>query len=306
LPAGYDGVGISTYFKEFFMYSTLSAGAVNVHVDGLEQLVAAAKTGGFVGVEFSAGWAADRIETDGVAKVKDIFESAGVKPAVWGLGVDWRNAEEPWKAGLEALPRLAAAGAALGCYGTATFIMPASNDRALEENRAFHIARLTPVAKILADHGCSIGLEFVGPKTLRDKFTHPFLWTMEDMLGLAEEIGPNVGLLVDCYHWYTSHSSVDALLTLRPEKVVYVHLNDAPAGIPVDEQQDGTRCLPGETGVIDVTGFLQALDKVGYKGPAAPEPFKKELKDLPTDADRLKLAGAATNGVLQRAGVHSA
>jgi len=42
-------------------------------------------------------------------------------------------------------------------------------------------------------------------------------------------------------------------------------------------QVDSVRALPGETGVIDIAGFLQALHAIGYSGPVTPEPFKKEL-----------------------------
>ena len=111
----------------------------------------------------------------------------------------------------------------------------------------------------LAHEGVHLGLEFIGPKTLRDSQKYPFVHTMAQMLGMAQQIGPNVGLLLDCWHWHTSHGTVDELHNLTAEQVVYVHVNDAPAGVPTDEQVDSVRALPGETGVIDIVGFLQAL-----------------------------------------------
>ncbi len=38
-------------------------------------------------------------------------------------------------------------------------------------------------------------------------------------------------------------------------------LNDAPAGVLIDEQKDNTRELPCATGVIDLKVFLGALVK---------------------------------------------
>ena len=58
-------------------------------------------------------------------------------------------------------------------------------------------------------------------------------------------------------------------------------LNDAPAGIPVDEQMDLTRKLPAVTGVIDLKTFLGALVKIGYDGPVQAEPFDKSLREMP-------------------------
>jgi sugar phosphate isomerase/epimerase len=217
--------------------------------------------------------------------------------------VDWRGEEATWQKGLEALPRLAQAAAAIGGTRTMTWIMPCSNDRDFGANWDFHVARFTPIARILADQGCSLGLEFIGPKTLRDSQKYPFVHTLSKMLEMGREIGPNVGLLLDCWHWYTSHGTLDEIRALRPEHVVYVHVNDAPAGIPIDSQIDNTRALPGETGVIDIAGFLQALQAIGYAGPITPEPFKKELSALPSDKARLQTVGAAMSAIFQRAGI---
>jgi sugar phosphate isomerase/epimerase len=184
-----------------------------------------------------------------------------------------------------------------------TWILPFSDELPLEENRRFHIERFTPVAQILADNGCSLGLEFIGPKTLRQGHKHEFIYTMQGMLDMGAEIGPNVGLLLDCWHWYTSGSTVDDLRKLKPEQVVYVHVNDAPSDIAVDEQVDSVRCLPAETGVIDIAAFLQALQSIGYDGPVTPEPFKKELKELPDDEARLKTVGASMDKIFQQAGL---
>ena len=82
-----------------------------------------------------------------------------------------------------------------------------------------------------------------------------------------------------------------------------MHVNDAPAGIHVDEQIDSVRDLPGVTGVLDIVGFLQALRDIGYDGPVTPEPFKKELKDLPSDGERLVVANAAMDKIFQQAGI---
>src|SRR5262249_20132695 len=145
-------------------------------------------------------------------------------------------------------------------------IMPCSNDRDYEENWRFHVERFTPIARILAEHGCTLGLEFIGPKTLRDSQKYPFVHTLPKMIELGQAIGPNVGLLLDCWHWYTSHGTVEEIRALKPEQVVYVHVNDAPAGVDIDAQVDNVRALPGETGVIDIVGFLQALRHIGYDG----------------------------------------
>lgn len=287
------------------MYSALFPWAVGLNVGSLSQAIEMAKAGGFGGVEFNPDEAATLIDQHGLQHVKQMFAEANIRPAAFGLPTDWRTSEANWQAGLEALPRQAKAAADLGCLRTMTWVLPGDNERSLEDNRRFHIERFTPIARILAEHNIRLGLEFIGPKTLRNTFKHPFLYTMEQMLELGGEIGPNVGLLLDCWHLYTSGGRVDQVKSLWEEQVVYVHVNDAPANLEVDAQQDDIRCLPGETGVIDIVGFLQALLSIGYKGPVTPEPFKKELNDLPSDLDRVQTAGKAMQTIFQRAGLTS-
>jgi sugar phosphate isomerase/epimerase len=126
---------------------------------------------------------------------------------------------------------------------------------------------------------------------------------MSDMLDLGRKIGPNVGILLDAWHWYTSRGTLDELRALKPEQVIYVHVNDAPAGVAIDQQVDPVRDLPGATGVIDITGFLRALKTIGYDGPITPEPFKKELADLPDSETRARTVGAAMDKIFRSAGL---
>jgi sugar phosphate isomerase/epimerase len=285
------------------MFKTLCPHAIGVKPKDLRESLAAAKVGDFTGLEVSAGEIANLIDEQGASAVKQLFADAGIIPAAFGLPTDWRTSEENWKRDLDQLPRLAKSVAAIGITRTFTWIMPCSNERAMDANRVFHIERFKPIAKILHDFGISLGLEFIGPKTLRESQKFPFIYKMIDMLAMGREIAPNVGVLLDCWHWYTSGGTLDDLRALRREQVVYVHVNDAPPNVPAEKQIDNVRMLPGESGVIDIAGFLRALKQIGYDGPVTPEPFKKELNDLPSDEARLKLVGAAMDKIWKQAGL---
>ncbi|MEP7188249.1 MAG: sugar phosphate isomerase/epimerase family protein [Roseiflexaceae bacterium] len=284
------------------MYKALNPGAIGVQATTLQQAIAAAQQGGFEGVECNVREVADLVDLHGAEYVTGLFAEANLKPAGWSVGIDWRS-EARWKQGLNELSRLAAAAAAIGCPRALSGVMPGSNDYTFDENYRLHVERFTPIARILADNGCSLGLEFISPKTLRAKLRYPFLYTMAEVLELGSKIGSNVGVLLDIWHWYTSYGTLEEIRTLRREQVVYVHVNDAPAGIHVDEQIDSARDLPGATGVLDVVGFLHALRDIGYDGPVTPEPFKKELKDLPSDVERLVVVNAAMDTIFQQAGI---
>ena len=268
------------------MFADLSTGAVGIHGASLEETIELAKTNGFGGIDPAL---------QELAALADPGEAAGMVRAAglrWGgfnLPVEFRKDEATWQTGMEALRKLAPVAKKIGCTRAFTWIMPGTDDLDYQANYAQHVKRLKPVAAILGENGVRFGLEFVGPKTLRDRFKHPFLYRIDQMIELADAISPDAGskeamtgVLLDAFHWYTSKGTVADIKNLLPNRrIVYVHINDAMAGPGPDEQRDGQRALPGDTGVIDLKGFMGALKAVGYDGPVAAEPFMKELSQRP-------------------------
>lgn len=263
------------------MFRSFSAGALGIGVS-FEEGMRLAKSAGFQGIDVDIGYLSKLVEEKSVDYVKDMFDSAGLKMGAWGLPVNWRSTGEDYRSGLENLKKYAKIAQQLGCTRLSTWILPFSDELPFKENFEFHVKQFKPIGEILSEYGCWLGLEFIGPKTLRVGRKYEFIYTMQGMLELCDAIGTgNMGLLLDSWHWYTSHGTLDDLKKLKPEQVVHVHINDAPAGIPVDEQIDNVRCLPGETGVIDLVGFLKCLNEIGCEAPVTPEPFSQKLKDMP-------------------------
>lgn len=284
------------------MFSNLSAGAIGVG-GTLEELLGYAKAGGFGGLDLNISQARQKADEGKLDEVRAAYEGAGLKMGGWGLPVDFRGEEEKFQEGLADLPALAAVGQDLGCTRVPTWILPFHEELSFEENYALHQRRLRACAEVLADHGCALGLEFVGPKTMRQGKQHEFIYDMPGMLALCDDIGTgNVGLLLDCWHWYTSHGTLDQITALQPEQVVYVHVNDAPEGVPVDEQIDNVRTLPGETGVIDIKGFLCALEQIGYDGPVTPEPFSQKLREMAPE-QAVRATGESMRRIFELAGI---
>lgn len=263
------------------MYKCLMPQHIGIRGLSLEGSIDLVRKSGFEGLGFDIREAATIAEQHGPAYVKDLFATAGIRPGIWMIPVDWRAEDGKYRAELAQLPKLAALGRDLGCVRTATFIMPGSDDRPYAENLAWIVGRLRPIAEVLRDQGCRFGLEFIGPKTLRMRFKHEFISTLDGMMEMARTIGTgNVGLLLDAFHLYTSGGSLDDLDRIANADVVVVHVNDGLAGVPRDEQQDLIRALPLETGVIDLAGFMAKLVKMGYDGPVMPEPFSKRVNEI--------------------------
>jgi sugar phosphate isomerase/epimerase len=151
-----------------------------------------------------------------------------------------------------------------------------------------------------------IGIEFISPKTLRDTLKYPFIYKMSEILEFGEKVGTgNIGVLLDIWHLWQSGDEVSALDTITARDVVVVHVNDAPVGIPRDEQQDLVRALPLETGVLDLVGFMTKLQAMGYDGPVMPEPFSAKVNDL-AKTDPLaaaKLVGASMDKLWAASGL---
>jgi len=274
------------------MFRSLGPGAIGIQASLTEGLELA-KAADFQGLDINIGEVARLVEEKSADYVKGLFSDADLQMGAWGLPVNWRAEKEEFKAGLEKLHSLAKVAQSVGCPRLATWILPSSDDKPLEENIDFHVERFRPIGEVLSEYGCQLGLEFIGPYTSRAGKKYEFIYTMEGMLELCDKIGTgNMGLLLDAWHWYTAHGTLDGLRKLTADQVVHVHINDAPKGIPIDEQIDNIRRLPGETGVIDLVGFLKCLDEIGYEGPITPEPFSDKVKGLePLEAAKLTAKG---------------
>lgn len=249
----------------------------------LPEFIQLAKESGFAGVEFGIGAVADLIDREGEEAARALFEDAGILPGAFGLPTEWRKDENTFDQGLEGLPRLARAAQAIGCTRCCTWVLP--DGGALEEYKAQSLARFARIAKTLNDYDVHLGLEFLGPAHFRTNPNNVWFYDIAGALEAADDVmamrqTENVGLLVDAWHWYTGGGTIMDLASIPVEQIVHVHINDAPK-IPREEQKDSVRLLPGDSGVMDMTGFLQTLAALGYEGPVAVETFSEELRALP-------------------------
>jgi sugar phosphate isomerase/epimerase len=206
---------------------------------------------------------------------------------VWGaagLPVEFRDDEQEFRAGVENLPRLAAAMQEAGVTRVGTWLSPAHHELTYVANFRQHGRRLRECAMILRDHGQRFGMEYVGPKTSRVNQKHSFVHSMAETKDLIGEIGVDgVGFVLDSWHWYTAHETIDDLRSLTNADIVACDLNDAPRGLEIDQQIDSQRELPTATGVIDLKAFLSELVALGYDGPVRAEPFNAVLNAMGDD-----------------------
>jgi sugar phosphate isomerase/epimerase len=273
----------------------LSPGSIGVTANQREA-IALAQRYGFSAVEPYGDFLAGLTEAQLQELVADL-KSKGLAWGAAGLPVEFRQDDAKFADGLKGLPRIADGLQRAGVTRVGTWLMPGHGTLTYLANFRQHARRLSEAATVLKDRGQRLGLEYVGTPRVWRGPRYPFVHTLAETKDLIAEIGTgNVGVVLDSWHWTMAGDTEADLLTLRPEDIVSVDLNDAPAGVPKDDQQDGKRELPCATGVIDLAGFLNALNRVGYDGPVRCEPFNKALNDLDNDA-----ACAATAAAMKKA-----
>lgn len=254
----------------------------------------ASKTG-YLGVDVNTGAAMKA----GEDATRTMLARLRLKPAVVGLPVDFRKDDAPFQQGMKTLDDAARFAAAIGCPRMTTWLLP-SSELPKPEQRKIFLDRFQAIAAVLAKHGVRFGLENVSPVHLRKRFPHEFIYRTDEMLEFAKECGPNVGLLLDSWHWHHAEGTVKDILSAGKQRIVHVQAADAPK-LPPEEIKDNERLMPGE-GIIDWRAFFGALRKIGYTDGVSPEVFGRGLKEM-TPAEGAKLGLKTTTEVMRKAGV---
>jgi sugar phosphate isomerase/epimerase len=261
------------------MTMDLVCGAIGVEADQREAIELAGRHGfESVGAD---GKALEAMSPAELADLRSLMEDRGLVWGAAGLPVDFRGDDETFRKTSAGLGGFASGLRRAGVTRVGTWLMPASDTLTYRQHFDMVAGRLRETAQVLHDEGLRLGLEYVGPKTSWASRRYPFLHTLAETRELVEAIAvPGVGVVLDSWHWFLAGDTAEQIRGLNGEDVVAVDLNDAPAGIPRDEQMDLSRELPMATGVIPVGEFLGALRDIGYDGPVRAEPFNKALNAM--------------------------
>jgi len=276
------------------MYLSLNCTLVAGRVPWPEFARLAARAG-FRGVDVSTSG----VLKEGLDATRSLIEQTKLIPAVAGFPVEFRKDDETFRRDLANLETAAQFVAAIGCPRMNTYLL-SSSERPKPEQRKIYKDRLRPAADILARSHVRLGLEFLGPLHLRKMLPYEFIWRMDEMLEFAKELGPNVGLELDSWHWHHAGATTKDIVAAGKENIINVQVNDSPP-LPPEKIRDDERLMPGE-GVIDLVGFFRALKETGYDEGISPEVFGRGLKNL-TPEEGAHLGLETTRAVMRRAEV---
>ena len=171
----------------------------------------------------------------------------------------WDLTDEAFDGALEVLRRRAEIAGKIGVTHAYNHVWPTS-PLPFDENFDWHVRRVKAVSTVLADSGVRYGLEFLGPHELRSWQKYEFVHSLSGVLSIADAAGGIAGIAFDTFHWYCSTGGcIDDMIYManHTERLAAVHLNDAVAGVPYNEQRDMQRRLPMETGVINAADILR-------------------------------------------------
>lgn len=260
------------------MYKSLMPDLVKIGCEPL-QTIAYAKKHGYEGVEFRMRHDTCSVTAQNVQQIKEAMDQAGVRAGNCSLLTGVVSAPDAdWDANMQTLAQRAAVAQKIGCTRSMIVILPFHEKLTFEQCWDMHVKRMQQADNILSDFDIRTALEYISPLTRRAPFAMHFVHDLASTLKLLTDIDrKNVGVMLDSMHWFCARETVADITTLTNEQVVAVHVNDAIANRPIDEQSAFERDLPGETGVIDLEGFHNALRQINYDGPVTCEPLNPTL-----------------------------
>jgi sugar phosphate isomerase/epimerase len=236
---------------------------------------------------------------EGADATRGLLAELKIRTSFCSLPVNVTGTDEVFQKGMATLEEQAKFVSAVGC-GRMMMVLPTSSTMPADELRKMLKERLTAVAEVLARQNCRLGLEFLGPLMFRTRAPNVFIYKMNDAVDFAKELGPNIGVVLDSWHWHHSGATVDDIIRAGKSRIVTIHLSDAAKMAPEDVK-DNQRLLPGE-GVIDLVGFFQALKKIGYEDGVSPEVIGRVPADMSAE-DGAKLGLDASLAVMRKAGI---
>ena len=144
---------------------------------------------------------------------------------------------------------------------------------------------LEELADIAGRFGIGLAFEFLGQ-------TGCCVQTLELASEIVDRVArPNVGLVIDSFHFYAGGSTIESIDALDPSRLFIFHINDAEDR-PREQLEDRHRLLPG-LGILPLEHIVAGLRRIGYDRVTSVEIFRPEY----WERDPMELAREAKEAV---------
>ena len=247
-------------------------GATSMNYD-LETDIRLAQQAGFELLEIWAAKLNKYLEGNSLESLKRLFEEAGIKPysinsiefITFKRGKDY----ESIKSECERLCRIAKE---LRCPKIVVVPSPTPPGAAEEDIVEESVRVLRELSTISGKYDVDLAFEFLG-------FSHISVSRLEQCSRIVQETDrPNIGLVLDTFHFYAGGSNVEEIDGVDKDKIFIFHINDAEDR-EMSQLEDAHRLFPGE-GVIPLTGILESLKRIGYDNMVSLELFRPGYWEL--------------------------
>jgi 2-keto-myo-inositol isomerase len=230
------------------------------------------RAAGAAGFEYLEIWAAKLrafLKSQTTAQLKSLLEEEQVKPySINSIErITFRSAEGQ-RALLDECEELCSIAAEIECPYIVVVPSPlpagCGRDEVVEES----VRVLTQLSLVAAHYNVALAFEFLGQTDCSVQ-----------TLALADEIvkevaRPNVGLVIDSFHFYAGGSELASIEALDAKRLFIFHINDAEDR-PREQLEDKHRLLPG-LGILPLREIVRALERIGYDRVVSVEIFRPE------------------------------
>jgi len=221
---------------------------------------------GIKNVEITAALLDDFLKTDTLDAARRVLTDNGLTPVSSASGVGGLIEPNPNRsAAVDNLKRRCEQFAALGLSRTyITTATPANAPKYSLDDYKAAATNLRGVADAAAQFNMKLIVEFVRAST--------FIATLNTLANVMRQAAhPNLGILFDCYHFWSGNNKLDDIDGVRPGEIAHAHFQDVP-DIPRELLDQTSRVIPGD-GVSPLAKILRKLADRGYSGPLSVELF---------------------------------
>ena len=226
---------------------------------------------GFEGVELRRDETFEYLKDNSIEDLKQLLESNNLECITFNaVELFSLCPEEKFKKILNYTERLMEIGNQIGCDMIIT--VPSFNDDlSLDESKIIlkTFNRLKILSKLASDYDFKLGFEPLGFPNCSVRKVDMALKVIE-----SEEL-PEMGLVIDTFHFFVGEHSVNELGTIPLDKLWLIHMNDAIEK-PFNELQDSHRVLPCH-GFFNLEMFVKKLKEIGYDKWLSLELFNEKI-----------------------------
>ena len=259
--------------------------------------IRAASAAGFDCLEIWAAKLRKFLQSGTTADLKSLFEEHGLEPySINSIeSITFRDMAAHARL-LEECEELCRVASEINCPYVVVVPSPLPEDKSQSDALEESVRVLEELGRIAEGHNVALAFEFLGQP-------HCSVQTLAQAAEIVEQLArPNVGLVLDSFHFYAGGSRIESIDALDAQKLFIFHINDAE-DLPREQLEDSHRLLPG-LGILPLKEIIGALRRINYDRVTSVEIFRPEYWER--DAQELaREARAATIQVLAAAGIET-